>query len=67
MEGKVTLDQGEEKVTLDQFRHKKAKEKFNKKLVPIEGKCIYKLPLKPRLCYQLVNPKLSLKYCRFHL
>ena len=42
-------------------------EKHSKKMVPIEGKCIFKLPKKPRLCYQMVNPKDSELFCRFHL
>jgi hypothetical protein len=34
---------------------------------PVEGKCTFKLPMKPRLCYQMVNPIDSIKFCRFHL
>ena len=33
-------------------RQKKAKDAFNKKLVPQEGKCIFKIKMKNRLCYQ---------------
>lgn len=45
----------------------KREQKFNKKLVPIEGKCIFRLPKKARLCYQQVNEKDSKNFCRFHL
>lgn len=48
-------------------RSKKAKEAFKNKLEIVSGKCIYRLPRKPRLCYQEVNAKISEFYCRFHL
>ena len=48
-------------------RQKKSTEAFNKKLVPMEGKCIFKLKQKARLCYQQVNLGDSKLYCRFHL
>ena len=57
----------EEYIDQKNFKPKKTKVKFNKKLEKVEGKCTFKLPLKPRLCYQLVNAKDSTKFCRFHL
>ena len=36
-------------------------------MIPQAGKCIFPLPKKPRLCYQVLTPELSETYCRFHI
>lgn len=59
--------ESDQKQTLNPQRSKQAKEGFKNKLEIVTGKCIYRLPRKPRLCYQEVNAHISELYCRFHL
>ena len=40
-----------EKANFKAEKQAKAKLKYEKKMKPIDGKCIFKLPLKPRLCF----------------